>query len=674
MHFEVIAPLKKEPGKQELSDSVGRSGAFRDTPKHGNHSACAGWCRLPRESAHLLLDGSLFALALSAAFFIRYGALNRDHWLQLLLWLPVLVALRLNVNRKAGVYRFIWRFICLSDVVAIFWALFLASLVPLALRFFWPAAAQLAYWVRLPVGIIALEYFQSLFLTLGVRAAARIRFERSHTYRLGSLRTPKRVLFYGAGRAGVLLARDLGRQADIDITGFVDDAAEKQGTFVAGLPVFGSGNDLGRIVRHHQVEEVVISVAAAGPASLARIVALCRRIPVHAKIVPSLRELLSKEAAIAHIRDIRVEDLLGRCSMSVDALDDRSRAAYRGKSILVTGAGGSIGSELTRQLLALEPRKISILDKDENTIYDLEQELKFRNPEVPIEPLIADIKIRERVFAVFAEAKPEVVFHAAAHKHVPLMEKHPCEAVLNNILGTRNVLEACSLFGVRRFIFISSDKAVNPTNVMGATKRVGEKLVSSFARDGRLRSACVRFGNVMGSRGSVIPLFQRQIELGGPVTVTHPDIVRFFMTIPEAVQLVLSAGSLAGRGEVFVLDMGSPRRILDLARQMIVLCGLEPGQDIEIAITGLRPGEKMHEELVAPGESVISTCFDKISSICQSPFDVQDFCESSSRIIKSAQRNDKQGVYDLLASMEIGFTPLSVLVREKREIEYVMVS
>lgn len=670
MHNQIALPLRWQNAKQNLIDGFDR--VFRTGPMTPLRSSTPAWYSLPNQSAQLLIDGVMFAVALSAAFLIRYGALNAAHWFQLLFWLPVLAASRLLFNRSAGVYRFVWRFICLSDAVAIARAILIPTATLLAFRVFYPQSAPFAYWLRLPIGIIALEYFQSLFFALGSRAASRIHFERSHQYRLGSLRAPKRVIFYGAGRAGVLLAREFRYQADIDIVGFVDDAPEKQGTFVAGLPVLGNGDGFEKIVRRHRVEEVVISVAAASPASLAGIVTRCRRVGLSAKIIPSLRELLSQEAAISHIREIRVEDLLGRCSVDVQALDDRVLSAYRGKSILVTGAGGSIGSELTRQLLSLRPRKLSILDKDENTIYDLEQELKFRNPEIPVEPLIADIKLRERVFAVFAEARPEVVFHAAAHKHVPLMEKHPCEAILNNILGTKNVLEACGLFGVRRFIFVSSDKAVNPTNVMGATKRVGEKLVASFASAGRIQAACVRFGNVMGSRGSVIPLFQRQIEHGGPVTVTHPDIVRFFMTIPEAVQLVLAAGTLAGRGEVFVLDMGSPRRILDLARQMIILCGLEPGQDIEIAITGLRPGEKMSEELVAPGESVISTRFDKITSIGNPPFDVQEFRQGISQVIKAAQRNDKQAVYDLLVSLDLGFTPLSVLQAEPGEPEYAM--
>jgi FlaA1/EpsC-like NDP-sugar epimerase len=312
----------------------------------------------------------------------------------------------------------------------------------------------------------------------------------------------------------------------------------------------------------------------------------------------------------------------------------------------------------------MNPARLAILDKDENSIYELEHELNFKDPKIPIEAVIADIKIRSRVFAVFEEFQPEVVFHAAAHKHVPLMEKHPCEAVLNNIMGTKNVLEACCMHDTTRFIFISSDKAVNPTNIMGATKRVGEKLVYDHVNSAHFSGACVRFGNVMGSRGSVIPLFQKQIDEGGPVTVTHPDIVRFFMTIPEAVHLVLCAGSLAHRGELFVLDMGSPRKILDLARQVIELSGLEPDKDIQIAFTGLRPGEKMNEELAGPNEALHPTRLEKISVIRQAIFDKKVFRRSVARVIDAAERNDRMEACATLAAMELGFVPGAPLCKE----------
>jgi FlaA1/EpsC-like NDP-sugar epimerase len=338
--------------------------------------------------------------------------------------------------------------------------------------------------------------------------------------------------------------------------------------------------------------------------------------------------------------------------------DQMVRQAYAGKRILVTGGGGSIGSELVRQLLLFAPESIAILDKDENSVYELEQELIFKDPGARIDLQIADIRHPERLFALFAEFKPQVVFHAAAHKHVPLMEKHPCEAVLNNVYGTKTLLDVCRDQGVERFVFISTDKAVNPTSVMGATKRVGEMLVQAYANGGARPSSCVRFGNVMGSRGSVIPLFKKQIAAGGPITVTRPDVVRFFMTIPEAVRLVLCAGTQGQQGEVFILDMGNPRNIMDLAREMVLLSGYESEKDIEISITGLRPGEKLVEELVGPDDNVSPTPFEKLFVIVPHAFNAETVFENVTRLVNVAQHNDRKQVYEALREMSLGFSPV----------------
>lgn len=348
---------------------------------------------------------------------------------------------------------------------------------------------------------------------------------------------------------------------------------------------------------------------------------------------------------------VRIDDLLGRGKVEVNEFEEEVREAYAGKRILVTGAGGSIGSELVRQLLLFDPDSVALLDKDENSVYELEQELHFRRPGACIEPLVADIRDRGRLDAIFERIRPQILFHAAAYKHVPLMEKNPCEAVLNNVYGTQTLLETCRAHGVELITFISTDKAVRPTSVMGATKRLGELLVQASAKDSPMISACVRFGNVMGSRGSVIPLFQKQIANGGPITVTHPDVLRFFMTIPEAVRLVLCAASLGRHGDVYVLDMGDPRSILDLAREMIRLSGLEPEKDIEISITGLRPGEKLVEELVMPTEDVSPTRFKKLIRVGSQPIDCKAMLEGVGRLVKAAKENDPQGIYDILGSL-----------------------
>jgi FlaA1/EpsC-like NDP-sugar epimerase len=605
--------------------------------------------------AQSTVDGAIIVLSFLTSFQLRYdGNIAGSHALQFVLWIPVLVFGRIVLLRKLGIHRFMWRFVCLSDAVAIARSLLVMTGALLLLRWLYPGSAPLAYWLRLPIGIIVPEYLLSLGGLLTIRGICRMAQERSDRSAKDEGWRRRRVVLYGAGRAGVLLARELASHSGFEIVGFVDDDPHKADSVIAGIRVLGSGYELESLVRRRQVDEVMISIAAARSAELTCIISRCKTIHVDTRIVPSVEEIIAGHVNISHVREIRVEDLLGRSTVVAGEFGPHARDVYQNKQVLITGAGGSIGSELCRQLLLLKPAKLAILDKDENSIFELEHELKLRAPEVPIEPLIADIKLRDRIADVFGEFRPQVVLQAAAHKHVPLMERHPCEAVLNNVMGLRNVIEVCRALSVERFVFISSDKAVNPTNVMGATKRIGEKLLMTCA-GGSIRSASVRFGNVMGSRGSVIPLFQRQIEAGGPVTVTHPDIVRYFMTIREAVQLVLCAGSLAGRAETFVLDMGDPRRVIDLARQMIELAGLEPDKDIQIAITGLRPGEKMEEELIGPAETLQSTRFDKVFEIPHAPFDEQAFRSDVEDLILIAQRGDRETLCRQLTTMGLGY-------------------
>lgn len=608
----------------------------------------------------LIVDGSIFVISFALAYLIRFeGFLDWGHAKQFLLWFPYLVAARLLVNWKLGIYRFIWRYVSLPDALAIARSLSLVTVGLLGLRLFYPPGMIFGARLRLPLSVIALEYLLSLSGSLGARALRRILYERGQKTARAALRDVKRVVLYGAGRAGIMLLKELKSQGDVEVVGFVDDDPKKIGTVISGTRVLGDRKALGKLVRVSNVDEVVISIAKADRRTLTQILARCEQINVPAKIIPSVQELFQDRVNISQIRQARIEDLLGRDSVEVSEFDAEVRQAYAGKRILVTGAGGSIGSELVRQLLLLNPSSIAILDKDENSTYELQQELVFRFPEARIEPQIADVRHAERLRAIFQEFKPQIVFHAAAHKHVPLMEKHPCEAVLNNVFGTQTLLEACRQHAVERFIFISTDKAVNPTSVMGATKGVGEMLVQTYANHGSLPAACVRFGNVMGSRGSVIPLFQKQIAEGGPITVTHPDVVRFFMTIPEAVQLVICAGSLGRQGEIFVMDMGNPRKVLDLAEEMVALCGLEPEKDIQIEITGLRPGEKLEEELVRPAERVAPTRFEKLSMITPQLPDVNEVTTGVTKLLRAARENDREAVYEVLASMGIGYEPHS---------------
>ena len=609
--------------------------------------------------AQSAIDGFIVALSFFLAFIVRYdGSFSHAHLLQLLLWTPILLAGRLLLIHAQGVHRFLWRFVCLSDAIAIVRSLVWVTAALLLLRWLYPPHAHFAYWLRLPLGIVVPEFLLSLGGILTVRSVCKIAQERSGRAARDLGRRRKRVLLYGAGRAGVMLAHELAGHGALQIVGFIDDDPHKRNSVIAGIRVLGGGDAIARIVRRSQVDEVMIGIAAPPPGALSRILALCKAVPVSTTIVPAAQEIVAGRVNIGPVRQVRIEDLLGRGSAAAGECAPHVRTAYQGKRVLVTGAGGSIGSELCRQLLLLKPAQLALLDKDENAIYELEHELRFLEPRASIEPLVADIKIRERMERLFEEFRPQVVLHAAAHKHVPLMERHPCEAVLNNVLGMRNILETCRAAGVERFVFISSDKAVNPASVMGATKRIGEKLLSVYT-GGAMKSASVRFGNVMGSRGSVIPRFQRQIELGGPVTVTHPDVVRFFMTIPEAVQLVLCAGSLASRSETFVLDMGNPRRVLDLAREMIELAGFQPDRDIAIEITGLRPGEKMEEELACAGESLHLTRFEKIFQISDTSVEEVSFRGSLDSLIAAARSGDRQMLIEILVAMGLGYQPLA---------------
>jgi len=606
----------------------------------------------------LLLDGNIFALSLTASFLIRFEGLPAGFdALQLMAWIPCLTVARLLINSITGVNRFIWRFVCLSDASTIGYSNLILTWALLMLALIYPPHGMFSRWLRLPLSIIALEYLLSSVAMLSARSVRRMLYEKSHRSGLFPGQQTKSVLLYGAGRAGIMLLRELQNRSDIAVVGFIDDDQKKIGSIIAGTKVLTDGRSLDEVVRRHGIKEVIVTIVSARAEVLATILARCNEANVGVKIVPTLEEIVKERVNISRIREFRINDLLGREAVSIGHFDEDVRELYARKRILVTGAGGSIGSELVRQLLLFSPAHVAILDKDENSIYELEQELRVRMPEVRIESQIADLRHAKRLNSIFADCRPEVVFHAAAHKHVPLMEKHPCEAVMNNVYGTRNVLDACCDIGVERFVFISSDKAVNPTNVMGATKRAGEKLVQTYAEQRGLRAACVRFGNVMGSRGSVIPLFERQIARGGPVTITHPEMLRFFMTIPEAVQLVLCAGSLAGSATVFVLDMGSPRKILDLAHQMITLCGLEPEKDIQIRITGLRPGEKLNEELVGTGEILQATRFARISMLCQSPFDEHAFSASADIAVRAAEQNNRRAVYESLLAMRLGFNP-----------------
>lgn len=418
----------------------------------------------------------------------------------------------------------------------------------------------------------------------------------------------KKVLIIGAGQAAAMIIKEIRnhRELFMEVVGLVDDSEFKQGSSIAGYKVLGKAKEIPVLVEKLEVDEILFAIPSLSHEDRRRVLDIAKTTKARLKTLPGIYEMVEKGINISSIRDVEISDLLGRKEIKLN--NDKISEYIKGKTVMVTGGGGSIGSELCRQIAALQPKKLIILDIYENNAYAIENELKRKYPEMHLLTLIASVRDQKKIDRIFKAEKPETVFHAAAHKHVPLMETSPEEAIKNNVFGTLNVALAARNFGTEKFILISTDKAVNPTNIMGASKRLCEMIVQTLDADAeKTEFVAVRFGNVLGSNGSVIPLFKEQIKNGGPVTLTHKDIVRYFMTIPEAVQLVLQAGSYAQGGEIFVLDMGDPVRIYDLAENLIRLSGYEPHEDIEIKVTGLRPGEKLYEELLMAEEGLEKT-------------------------------------------------------------------
>lgn len=424
----------------------------------------------------------------------------------------------------------------------------------------------------------------------------------------------KRTLLVGAGAAGSMIARQLKHEhenTELQPVAFVDDDPAKQKMQLYGLPVIGTVASLPGVVKAMNIEHIVISIPSLRNNELNQIVEVCSQTGLQVKMIPKIEDLMTGKISVSHLRNIEVEDLLDRDPVKLDI--DSISEDMTGNTVLVTGAGGSIGSEICRQVMRFHPGKIVLVGHGEFSIYSIDMELRneYKETDIEIVPVIADVQDRHRIFEVVQHHEPSVIYHAAAHKHVPLMEQNPHDAVKNNVIGTKNVAEAAETFGVRTFVMVSTDKAVNPTNVMGATKRIAEMIVQQMAKQSETRFTAVRFGNVLGSRGSVIPLFKKQIVKGGPVTVTHPEMTRYFMTIPEASRLVIQAGALAKGGEIFVLDMGEPVKIADLAKKLINLSGYGE-EEIPIIYTGIRPGEKMYEELLGKDEILPGEVYEKI--------------------------------------------------------------
>ena len=457
----------------------------------------------------------------------------------------------------------------------------------------------------------------------------------------------QRVLIVGAGEAGNMIVRELFKRPELKKmpVGVVDDDKNKQGKCVYDVPVLGTIDDVEHIVKNHCIDEIIICIANINPKRKREIINICKKTDAKIKTIPGIYEIIDEKVNITKFRDVQIEDLLGREPIKMN-LDDMN-GIIKNKIIMVTGGGGSIGSELCRQIVKYEPKQLVLIDIYENNAYDIQQEIKRHFPEIDLKVLIASVRDEHKMDKIFEQYKPEIVFHAAAHKHVPLMEDSPCEAIKNNVFGTQNVVNLSDKYNVKKFVLISTDKAVNPTNIMGATKRCCEMIVQTKNKTSKTEFVAVRFGNVLGSNGSVVPLFKKQIEEGGPVTVTHEEVTRFFMTIPEAVSLVLQASAMAKGGEIFVLDMGEPVKIIDLARNLIKLSGFEPNVDIKIEVTGLRPGEKLYEEVLMDEEGLQKTSNNQIRIGRPIEIDEAEF-KKELNILKRVADNDQDEKVDLI--------------------------
>ncbi len=550
----------------------------------------------------LLSDLLLLSLAAYASFVLRLERLGlQQFWLgYATLTLIALFTIPLSLYVMRG-YAHFWHHASTRELILLACAAAIGVLIATSVNLFTAFhSALMPPSVPFIFGLLALTAI----------ATPRMALRILPSYRLHRTPTSRRALVIGAGTTAEMLVRALQRDGSNNtlLVGLVDDDPTTHHMHLHGVPVLGSCQDLPHLIKAHQIDQTIIAIANLPGKRLRELTAIGERAGVQTRIIPGIHELIGGRFTLSQVRDIRLEDLLRREPIQTDL--SAVRTLLRGRRVLVTGGGGSIGSEICRQVVSCEPAELIILGHGENSIFEIQAELSNRlaalgseaRPTIQIRTIIADIRARQQIHAILDEHRPEIIFHAAAHKHVPLMELNPAEAVTNNVLGTRNVVEAALAAGVGHFVMISTDKAVNPTSVMGASKRAAELIVHHAAGSSGRAFVAVRFGNVLGSRGSVVLTFKRQIAAGGPVTITHPEMRRYFMTIPEAVQLVLQAATIGSGGEVFTLDMGDPLKILDLAHDMILLSGLEVGRDIDIAVSGLRPGEKLYEELFVAGE------------------------------------------------------------------------
>ena len=589
----------------------------------------------------VLLVGSLYF-----ALLLRFDFKIPDEYMGFLkLSLIPVIAITLIFNKFFKLYNSIWKYASIEDLMSIIYSISLSNVVFVIYSHFVNFRFLENRYYRFPFSVHIIFWILSVITLGGTRFLIRI-VDQSKGEKEVRKRC-KKLLIIGAGDASSILIKEIKRHNNLnyDIVGLIDDDVSKKGKFISGIEVLGGRDDIVDICKRKEVEEIIIAIPSVDIDAKRNIINICKKTDCKLKTLPGIYEIVDGRVNISKLRDVNIEDLLGREEVKLN--NSNINKYIRDKVILVTGGGGSIGSELCRQISKFNPRKLLILDIYENNVYSVQMELNYNHPELNKEVIIASIRDINRMRSIFSQYKPDVVFHAAAHKHVPLMELNPEEAIKNNIIGTYNVLKCCNEFNVKKFVQISTDKAVNPTNIMGATKRFCEIMVQAFDQISSTEYVAVRFGNVLGSNGSVIPLFKKQISHGGPVTVTHPEINRFFMTIPEAAQLVIQAGAIAHGGEIFVLDMGKPVKIVDLARDLITLSGYKPDVDIKIEYTGLRPGEKLYEEPLMNEIALTATEHNKIFVEKSDNVDIK-FVEQSIAQFERAVVGSREDIFKLM--------------------------
>lgn len=603
-------------------------------------------------------------IILMGAFIISLSVTMGISYLGKSMLLPffIMIAVCLTIFSILGIYRTLWSTSVDREIIMILISTIISTFT---------------YFVIFKIGKIdyyGIFYIVNILLThlgmCGMRILYRAARRAVLYFRLNqNMENRMKVLIVGAGSAGKLILKEMFENPQLNMcpVGIIDDDENKLGKSYYNVPVIGTTDDIEQIAKNLEIDEIIFSIAKIKRRRKREIMQICNNTKCKIKTIPGIYELIDGRVSIKKIRDVEIEDLLGR--ESVQIRDKEVLRFIKGKKVLVTGAGGSIGSELCRQISSLNPRELILVDIYENNVYELQQELIRKYENLDLKVLIASVRDKNRMEEIFINYQPEIVFHAAAHKHVPLMEDSPCEAIKNNVFGTLNVAELSAKHRVKRFVLISTDKAVNPTNIMGATKRCCEMIVQTLNKSSETEFVAVRFGNVLGSNGSVVPLFKKQIEEGGPVKVTHPEITRFFMTIPEAVSLVLEAGTMARGGEIFVLNMGEPVKILDLAKNLISLSGLEPDVDIKIEFTGLRPGEKLYEEILMDEEGLRETVKSQIYIGQPIEVDEEGFFDKLRYLNEVAGKNDEEEVRYVVK----GIVP-TYIIKEERGVDKVAIT